>query len=1132
MSDNEHKNYQLIPPEHADVKWFRGFTKRRWPLYSFIFLYFLLGFLWVIAWNQAFDSLFEDDPRFEAIWDLAAEWGFVIISGTLLFTFLYKSITAYAHSQAFAKTSQNEYRALIEEVLDHSEVAVLILDAESKVVWANDTVYNFFTITPAELIGHDKRSVIDHHFKTQVENPERFATKLKQSITENKRVEKLECHVLPAGEREERWLKHWSRPIAHGMYSGGRIEHYYDITSMKRAEQNMITTSSAIEGLFRASPVPMMLLDTEGRVEMWNKAAEDTFGWNRIEIIGDPYPLAPPEKQLEFQKNLQLILEGNTIKSQLVQRKKKDGTPVTASLSAAPIALYGEPTGIMAVMEDVTEKEMLISQLKEGEQRFKGLYNHIADPIFLIDKDGKIWDVNKSACTLLKYSYDSLVGKILMDIAPGIKDISEIEKVLGVDDTSSKLFRTKLQKNSIALDTLPVELQVRRFDWQEKRGYIAVARDISERLRAEKEIAENERKFRALIERSSEIIVMLSSTGAIEYASPSLERLLGTNAATLLGQKFQDVLPDSERPPIMEALNTSFATPGVPHKFELRVFSAKVKEMRIFDSTAVVFVEERGQSLILNMHDITERHLAEEALLESEEEYRELFEDNLAGHYISTPEGKLLKCNTAFAQILGYEDRAQLQQVPVPNLYRDTSERKKVVSLLYEKNAIEGHEMELVKKDGTSVHVKLTASAVTDENGDIKEIRGQVTDFTQQKLLERQLLQSQKMEAVGRLAGGIAHDFNNQLTAIKGLADLLLKELPPENEIRSDIEEIRKAGLHAAQLTNQLLAFSRQQVLHREIFNVNEEIEDLESLLRRLLKDDIKLELDLSKDLLPVEADRTQIRQVLMNLAINAQDAMPHGGVLAIMTFMKDKATPSSPAVHIEVSDTGHGIAPEDLGKVFDPFFSKKPSGSGTGLGLATAYGIIEQSGGSISVESSPGQGSTFHIQLPPTEASPSSPLPTTTKEESKRNLETTTPLSPSEHTILLAEDEEVVRTFVTRSLRKEGFNVLPAADGQEALEILASAENSISLLLTDIVMPGMSGLELAKRVKKESLGTPIILTSGYAPEDLANREELKALGTFVKKPFDMDNLIKFLASTLRDSLTDQKKQASERKTS
>jgi two-component system cell cycle sensor histidine kinase/response regulator CckA len=505
--------------------------------------------------------------------------------------------------------------------------------------------------------------------------------------------------------------------------------------------------------------------------------------------------------------------------------------------------------------------------------------------------------------------------------------------------------------------------------------------------------------------------------------------------------------------------------------------------------------------------DITEQKQAEAALRASEEKYRKFFDEDLSGAFIASPEGKLQACNPTFLHIFGFATLEEAMGTDLALLYPSPGDREATLEHLRKHKKLEHEEAELRRKDGKPVYVVESLYGTFDDQGTLLEIKGYIFDDTSRKRLEQQLRQSQKIEAMGRLAGGIAHDFNNLLTCINGYTELLMCQMPAPDPQRHFVEEIHAAGERAAQLTRQLLAFSRRQVLQPEILDLNCIVREMERMLQRLIGEDIHLSIDLNPQLGPVKADPGQMEQVLMNLVVNARDAMPNGGHLSIQTenvvlgedFIREHegASPGQ-YVLLTVSDNGCGISADARSHIFEPFFTTKDIGKGTGLGLSTVYGIVKQSEGYISVESQAGLGSTFAVYLPRVQGAPC-----------PANRASRVAVAPhlGSETILLVEDEESVLELARRLLLLHGYRVLAARDGPAALQICREHDVPIHLLVTDVVMPVMGGWDLARQVVAMRPGIKVLFMSGYSEEAILHRGFLEPDTAFLLKPFSTSSL-------------------------
>jgi PAS domain S-box-containing protein len=511
--------------------------------------------------------------------------------------------------------------------------------------------------------------------------------------------------------------------------------------------------------------------------------------------------------------------------------------------------------------------------------------------------------------------------------------------------------------------------------------------------------------------------------------------------------------------------------------------------------------------------DITGRKEAEEALREAKDRLETLIASAPLAISSLDAAGLVQTWNPAAERLFGWTAvevvGKPLSMVPEEGAEESAGLQRRVLR----GESLDGVELVRRKKDGTPVTVSLSAAPLRDAQGQVTGILALMEDVTDVKRLEQQFFQAQKMEAVGRLAGGVAHDFNNLLTAILGSTDLLLDSLPADHPGREEAGETRKAALRAAELTRQLLAFSRQQVLAPRVLDLNEVVVDMDRMLQRLIGEDVELRTALAADLGAVRADPGQLEQVIVNLAVNARDAMPEGGKLTIETANVALAEAYMAAlavvvpgfyVLLAVSDTGTGMDAATQARVFEPFFTTKPKGQGTGLGLATVYGIVKQSGGYIWVYSEPGRGTTFKVYLPRVDA----PV------ESRPDPVIAASLRGSE-TILLVEDQDEVRNLVRRMLEARGYHVLVGASGDDALRVAARHGGSIDLLVTDVVMPGMSGRQAALLLVPAHPKMRVLYLSGYTDEAIVRHGMLEPGIAFLQKPFTTDTLARKVREVL-----------------
>ena len=529
------------------------------------------------------------------------------------------------------------------------------------------------------------------------------------------------------------------------------------------------------------------------------------------------------------------------------------------------------------------------------------------------------------------------------------------------------------------------------------------------------------------------------------------------------------------------------------------------------------------------LRDVTarrERLVANDALRQSEAQYRSLVDRAVFGIYRSTVDGRLLTVNPALVRMLRYVNADDLLALNLNDVYMDRTARDALMTKVMEHGRIAGEEVMWQPRSGDAIRVRLSGAIVDVSTTGSPIFEVIVEDITERHRLHEQLRQAQKMEAIGHLAGGIAHDFNNLLTAILGYSELLTEQIGPDKSIGSDLREIMSAAQRAAALTRQLLAFSRRQVLAVAAVDLNQVIGNMEKMLRRLLGERITIKTAFADRLRPIMADATHLEQVLINLAVNARDAMPQGGTLTIETRDADLdahyasthagAKPGAYAL-LSVGDTGMGMSRETQARIFEPFFTTKELGRGTGLGLAAVYGIVHQLGGYVWVESEPGRGTVFQVYLP----------------ETQHAVQTTAApvvrvVAPGTETILLVEDEDAVRAFIKTVLQRFGYTVWETPSAEAALTLLDGVDGPIHLLLTDVILPKMDGRELALRVTRNHPLTQVLFMSGY-PERMATPQGFLESGVqLMEKPFTAQSLLARVRQVLGRDISERHSRRSE----
>jgi PAS domain S-box-containing protein len=626
----------------------------------------------------------------------------------------------------------------------------------------------------------------------------------------------------------------------------------------------------------------------------------------------------------------------------------------------------------------------------------------------------------------------------------------------------------------------------------------------SEKARAEAALRRSEANLRAIFNTSLQAFILVNGDGTILALNPTARdwavRLVGRELHE--GDLIHEFLPDAA-----ESFEAALAGEALSLERCLRGVDGVE---RWYETTHAPVVDERGVviGVCLNARDVSERKRSEHALRESEARYRDLFENASDLVCTTTLDGDFLYVNPAWGSAMGYRDEELTTRRFSELVHPDSRDRYFDVVARAAAGESVGHvDLVLVTAEGVPLTLEGNLSCTTND-GEPPQLRGIYRDVTERKRVEDQLRRAERMQAAGRLAGGVAHEVNNMMTGVIGFSEFLLRGLEVDDPRRSEVREIIKAGTRAADVTRQLLAFTRQQFLRPEVLPVNGVVRDLELMLRRSLGEDHRLELALSPDAGEIRADRGQLEQVLVNLMLNARDALQARGRVTIATEVAalDESygqrhggigIPFGQYVQLSVSDTGVGMDRETQARIFEPFFTTKPVGQGTGLGLSTVYGIVKQSGGFIWVYSEPGQGTTFKVYLPRV----GSELGGAADGERAPAAE------GGSETILIVEDEELVRSLASRALREHGYTVLEARHGGDAIRQLQTQPSAIHLVNTDVVMPEMGGRELGRRLKLIRPSLPVLFMSGYTGEDVIQRGLMDPDAPFQQKPFAPDGL-------------------------
>lgn len=829
-----------------------------------------------------------------------------------------------------------------------------------------------------------------------------------------------------------------------------------------------------------------------------------------LDLGADVFILKPSEPK-DFLSRIQNVLAQSEGGALVASQSAKSGTKeLMDDYSRVLIRKLEEKKRDLEKANIALQEEVAVR--KQQEELVRSVVESMASGLVICDESGIITLVNSQVERMFGYTRSELIGRPMEILVP--------EKFRTVHPSHVKNFVSSPQPGRIGKgrdltgrqkdgNELPVEIRLSSFTTPEGPRIAASIIDITERKRAEEALRAAEEKYRELVNEINEGIFSIDGNGVYTFANKALADIHGvSNPDQLTGRLFIEFVLPHARDEVLWHFQACLA--GNKPKIELVPITRADGRSATLEITASP-VMKGGKSTGIKgvVRDITERIRAEEELKKSEERYRALFEDSKDGVFVSTLEGRFIDVNPAGVEMLGYSTKDELLQVDIANdLFFDADERNALVDEIQRKGFLQDHEHDLKRKDGAKITVLETLIPIRNSQGKMLAMRGFMRDITHVKQLQHLLLQSQKIEAIGRLAGGVAHDFNNILMAISGYSDLVLaKEERSGFVSRNDIMEIKKAAEQGGNLTRQLLAFSRKQVLDPKILDLNQTVSGMENLLRRLIGEDVYLVIEPNHELGRVKVDPGQIEQVVMNLAVNARDAMQHGGKLIIETAnveldqdYVERHVGAAPGryVQITVTDSGEGMDETVLSHIFEPFFTTKEAGKGTGLGLATVYGIVKQSGGYIEVYSEPGHGTSFKIYFPRVD----SPLDQPDQGSSTHNG------IGGDETILLVDDNESVRTAMAAVLEIKGYKVVQAINGMHALNLFRQLGGQVHLVITDVIMPGMSGSELAHRLNEEQGDLKVLFISGYS-DDVISEEGLEDLqATFLPKPSSMNTLL------------------------
>ncbi len=860
------------------------------------------------------------------------------------------------------------------------------------------------------------------------------------------------------------------------------------------------TTVDLILQFFDLAPDAICILDAAGRVVVSNQAFADAVGIPRSGVRDAFFiDLVAEEDRDTMTSLIESVRAGQHDQSVTVDM----GTADTARTRLEFRTAYGDGR-ICLVGRNVSSRRPLELELNESEDRFRRIVERSPEAAVVV-ADGRLCVINDAACRLFGASgRRELEGMPVETVLADGRDSSLWRSIVTMRDGggSSPLIEERIvRRDGAGVDVQAVAVPVR---WKGVEMVHVLLRDVTERRKTEKALRASENKFRSFIENVFDGVYQSTPDGRLLMANSAMVRMLGYDSEEELLRVniARDLYVESAD---RERLLRDLTAVGQMRNHELRLKRKDGREIICLENTRVVR-RRSGEVLYYEgtLKDITEWKRVQEALRLSEERYREFFDDDLAGHFISQADGTMLACNNAFARVLGYDSMEEILAVNAREYYPSAAAREAFIRQLRAKGRMEAVELDLRRKDGKIVRVIENVRATFNSRGEIDQIHGVLYDITERKNLEAQLRESQKMETLGTLASGIAHDFNNLLAIIGGYAAMLRKE--STQDLERFLEPVETAVARGAGIVRQLMTFARESERAVAPVDLNRTIREAVQLAEIMLSENVKVEFDLASDLPAVEGDVTQFHQAILNLVKNARDAMPSGGTIAIRTSVVSGASlaeayPLAAAdryVKVSVADEGDGISDENRLRIFEPFFTTKGVGQGSGLGLAVVYGVVHGHHGFVDVTPREPRGTEFHLYLPASArswvAAPETPE--------------TSPARGSE-TILVIEDEPMLLDLLQILLSTNGYDVLTAADGEEALRIYRERHRDIALVLSDMGLPKLGGWEVFQKMREVNPRVRSILASGYLDQHL--RADLLAAGAkdFIQKPYIPDEILR-----------------------
>lgn len=1018
-------------------------------------------------------------------------------NNTNLILLALEDITERKRAEETLRLSEEKFRVVFSVLPD----VIMIINAEGKYVEVLPTNPHLLYRPADELVGKTFSEVFEPDQATQ------FLAAVQTCLRSQKPVT-LDYQLSIEGK------KYWFSATVIPFQQNTVLFVASDITKRKEMEQELRESEEWFRKLADTTTTAIFIYQGKRFVYV-NKTACHLSGYTTEELLSMQFwdIVHPDDREMVRQRGL-ARQQGAMVPDRYQFRiVRKDGAVRWLDFAAGKIDWYGTPAGLGSAF-DITEQKIAEEQLRERERTFATLLSNLHGFAYRCanDKDWTMLFISQGCKEITGYEADDFIGNKTL----AFNDIIHPD----YQELLWNLWQKKLPKHEVFEYEYPIITKsgTIRWVWERGRGvYDSNGRllflegfitDITQRKIAEDTLRRERHLLRTIINNLPDAIYAKDLNGRKTLANNVDIQNLGVKSE-------EEVLGKDDFAFFPHDIASAFYKDDL---FVLQTGNAIInreERIRFADGTygylltsKVPLRDEHGKiiGLVGIGHNITDRKRAEEALRKSEALYKEFVENDLTGDFIATPSGTIRSCNNAFVRIFGFTSSEEAIGTSISSLFLSPERWQKLLLLLKERPRLEYYEVAMRRRDGKEVFAVMNIVGKTDKAGLLTEVMGYIFDDTRRHELEKQIIQTQKLESIGILAGGIAHDFNNILGIILGYTSLLEQESAKQQISAKNLEIIRKAVERGAALVRQILTFARQTDIHTATVNVNTVINELRQMIFETFPRIIEIKTDCDPHLLPVLADQTQLHQAFLNLAVNARDAMPQGGTLLFKTYNVDGATvrqkfPNATAdryVCVAVQDTGCGIPEEHLKNIFEPFFTTKERGKGTGLGLAVVYGVISSHQGFIDVASTVGKGTTFFVYLPVSEL----------LDVQQEEAETKETIQTGSGTVLLVEDEDALREIAASVLEGAGYTVFAAADGEEALTIFERESSTIDIVLTDLGLPKMDGAEVIKRLLQKKPSLHAIVGSGYFEPE--KREELQKLGVqlLLQKPYKPQELL------------------------